>query len=100
MVQLPQLARPPVRMGKLEPHDRAHPLLAQTLWMAVRPARLLLHPSSALAQKALLPLVASLGADSVLPAQRPEVPSPQRPTAKLDSLVNRFILSPGHLSSH
>src|SRR5207244_5745755 len=95
-IQLPNLARTPTAMRQLQAHNLANLFLRQLCRAAPRPARLLLHPAHALAQKALLPLVSRLGTDPVFLTQRSKVQRPHRSKGKLDSLFHRFCFLPWH----
>src|SRR6202011_2596237 len=64
--------------------------------MAPRPPRFFHHSIGSIAHKPRLPLIASLGADPVLPTQCSKVSSSHRFAAKLKSLIHRLPLFPGH----
>ena len=67
-IQLPNLARPPMRVGSFQAHDLADHRLGQFVGRVFGPARLLGHPRQTVLQQPLLPLVAGLGADAVFGA--------------------------------
>src|SRR5882724_2408233 len=95
-VQFPNLARPPGHVRQLQTHNLTHFLFGQLLGMTLRPARLLLHAPNSLAQKTLLPLIPSLGANPILLTERSKIERPHRFQRKLDSLFHRFNFLPWH----
>src|SRR4249919_4304506 len=95
-IQLPDLAWSPRPMRQFQTHDLAYFFLRQLPRMALGSPRLLGHPFQTLPDKALLPLVAGLGADPIFLAERPKIERPNCLQRKLDSLFHRFTFFPRH----
>src|SRR5207253_9875447 len=96
-VKFPDLARSPAPMRQLQAHNLAHRLFGQLIGMTLRPTRLLLHSFNSLAQKTLLPLVPSLGANPILLTQRSKIERLHRLQPKLYPLFHRFSFLPWHI---